>query len=120
MNCGYCNQNIDRADGPHIHDPKKCRGCRQILPTSSFPIHPSAADGRRLDCKRCLTEVKAERKEHRAAQREEDRKLRNALFAEHGYKWVIKGPDGAIHTPEEAERLIDDAERTTDAPFDYF
>ncbi|MDP9903259.1 hypothetical protein [Arthrobacter bambusae] len=59
-------------------------------------------------------------KEQRAVDRETMRKSRNARFAEHGYKWVLRAPDGTIVTPAEAERAIDEQQWGEVDPGDFF
>ncbi|SEF13058.1 hypothetical protein SAMN04489740_4324 [Arthrobacter alpinus] len=91
--CGYCHSSVDLSMGPHIHDPKRCRGCKEIFPASNFPLHPSSADGHRHDCKNCVGKQKLNTQESRAIERDRQFRSDNDRVKKHGYRWKRR-PEG--------------------------
>lgn len=119
--CGYCKMDVDISVAPHIHDPKKCRSCSRSLPAAQFPLHPSAADGRRLECADCIRKQKWRQKKQNVADWETSRRTRNARFLKNGYSWVVRSPDGRHLSPAQAERELDclSGSDEDDTRFDY-
>ncbi|GAA1995494.1 hypothetical protein GCM10009718_36870 [Isoptericola halotolerans] len=116
--CTYCESQVDVDAGPHIHDPKECQDCGDVLLASSFPRHPSSLDGRRHQCARCIRlarDVEAVQ-EHVLDQGE--RKRENDLLREHGYAWRIgKDRDLILLSPsgtwvDRSRALIEVGERS--------
>lgn len=85
--CGYCGKGVDLDAGPHVHDPKTCGSCRRTLPATSFPIHKSACDGRRLDCADCCATQHQANVAKQRDSREQQKAADRAALKEHGYVW---------------------------------
>jgi len=122
--CGECGQSVDQAAHRDTHDPKQCLDCKRNLPIAQFALHPSAGDGRRRSCDRCVQNDREKQAVGRAELRESERKSRNARFRDRGYRWVpcqtpelhtrhrldLLDPGGQIVDPQTAEDRINQLE----------
>ncbi|MFM9275125.1 hypothetical protein [Pseudarthrobacter sp. NKDBFgelt] len=130
--CGYCKEMVDLSAGPHIHDPKKCKKCGELLPADAFAPWPSSADGRRHVCSQCVADESATARVHRVVEKDKQFRDDKEKLKEHRYRWVRRvvqpGPDPVLRwvlldpqghevTKEQALRDIEIAE--SPEPDDY-
>lgn len=135
--CGYCNEQVDLSERPHVHDPKICKRCRTELPASDFQSWPSSADGRRHTCRNCVAGDSEEARAERAIQKDKQFHAEKEKLKEYGYRWrrrpvrsgpnpdfvwVLLDPHGREVSNEAALRAIAELEAPSpmDDDFGYF
>src|SRR3712207_9424651 len=95
--CGYCKETVDLSVGLHIHDPKACKKCGQMLPAEALDRWPSSADGRRHVCSQCVADESAAGRVQRVIEKDKQFRDDKQKLKEYRYSWrrriVQPGPD---------------------------